>query len=363
MAEPRFTFNGPGVYVFSSVRDTTASNTFVFDLKNNTNGFIYIYVYGDVFMNKLAVNFPNGGNASRVYMEVHGTGSTSSDGATAWNYSPSATGNGQNQQWFGTVWAPYGAVKVGGTKASVTGALWSGTQVNLSGTVTFNYLPLVCVNPDANAGNDVEINCPATTATLNGSSFTSGVAFSWTAINGGHIVSGANTSSPVVDKAGKYVLAVSTVLGGCTTTDTVVVTSNPCIQPTYPPSSTGKISTPLGSELTSLALNGVGAVDPSKAGDSVFRVTSDGFVYIEVVAIQGQYDALKALLISLGMSDFIDNGPNSLIISGKFPIANLLQLPKYGTQPDDPAFPEPAHLHHATIPCDPNKGSGKLGWR
>jgi hypothetical protein len=76
-----------------------------------------------------------------------------------------------------------------------------------------------------------------------------------------------------------------------------------------------------------------------RAGDSVFRITSDGYVYIEVVALAGQVDALKALLISLGMTDFIDNGPGSLIITGKFPINNLLQLNKYGLQPDDPQFP------------------------
>jgi hypothetical protein len=113
--------------------------------------------------------------------------------------------------------------------------------------------------------------------------------------------------------------------------------------------------------LTSLALNGVGAVDPSKAGDSVFRVTSDGFVYIEVVAIQGQYNALKALLISLGMTDFIDNGPNTLIISGKFPIANLLQLPKYGTQPDDPAFPNLITFIMPLFPAIPTKVPASSG--
>jgi hypothetical protein len=166
------TFSGPGVYVFQSINITNSSSSFIYDFKNNTNGIIYIYVIGDVFMNKMSVTFPKGGNASRVYMEVHGTGSTSADKATAWNYSPSSTGNGQDQQWFGTVWAPYGAVKVGGTRANVTGALWSGTQVNLSGIVTFNYMALACVTPDVSAGQDIDITCPATTGTLNGSSNT-----------------------------------------------------------------------------------------------------------------------------------------------------------------------------------------------
>ena len=80
--------------------------------------------------------------------------------------------------------------------------------------------------PNVNAGTDLVLTCGQTSATLNGTSSSSGVVFSWNAINGGNIVSGASTATPLVNAAGCYVLTITSTINGCIATDTVCVTLN-----------------------------------------------------------------------------------------------------------------------------------------
>jgi len=80
--------------------------------------------------------------------------------------------------------------------------------------------------PDANAGPDKVLNCTVTQINLSGSSSTPGATFSWVASAGGHIVSGANTATPLVDAAGTYTLTVTDPANGCTATDVALVTQN-----------------------------------------------------------------------------------------------------------------------------------------
>jgi len=54
---------------------------------------------------------------------------------------------------------------------------------------------------------------------------------------------------------GTYVLTVAVPDGGCTATDTALVTFNRCILPYYPPPTGGKINNLIGSELNSLYEN------------------------------------------------------------------------------------------------------------
>lgn len=62
--------------------------------------------------------------------------------------------------------------------------------------------------------------CGATTATLNGGSPDPGVTFTWT---GPSIISGSNTSTPVVDQPGTYILTVTNPTTGCTSTTSVTL--------------------------------------------------------------------------------------------------------------------------------------------
>ena len=220
------TFSGPGVYVFKSIKNSgILINNFNFDFANSASGTFRIYVYGDVDVNILNENFINGGSASRIFLETHGTGTSCSFGSFAFTIT-NYFALGRTSQWFGTVWAPYAGINIGSpsSSSSITGAMWSGTQVNVQCGVKFNFAPFVaCSTPDVHAGPDLQISCTNPTVQLAGSSASSGVQYNWTTLNGGNIVSGASGLTPVVSSAGTYVLTVTDPNGGCSATDTALV--------------------------------------------------------------------------------------------------------------------------------------------
>ena len=81
--------------------------------------------------------------------------------------------------------------------------------------------------PSADAGPAKALNCIEPSVELEGSGSTgSNIGYAWTAINGGHIVSGANTLNPVVDSLGDYILVVTNSTNGCSKTDTTAVSAN-----------------------------------------------------------------------------------------------------------------------------------------
>ncbi|HEY2349756.1 MAG TPA: S8 family serine peptidase, partial [Puia sp.] len=319
------TFSGPGIYIFNSIKNTGNTNIFLFDFKK-LPGDIKIYVYGDIDLNDCGVDTLNGGGASRIYTETHGTGSTSAYGPYSWNLT-SGSNQSYKTKWVGTVWAPFGGISIGeGNQAVATvGAFYSATMVNIGGNSSVNYAPYkFCITPNANAGADKQLTCAASNGQLNGSSTTPGATFKWTALNGGNIVSGGNTATPLVSAAGTYVLTVTDPNGGCTATDTTLVTSVPCILPYYPPPTGGKSFDIIGSELGSLYDNFGMVTDSAK---TIF-IINGGTVQIEVIARAGQYQTLLALLQTspYGLTNLVNNGPNTLIITGTYPIVNLKKL-------------------------------------
>ncbi|MBC7915456.1 MAG: hypothetical protein H7Y07_15195, partial [Pyrinomonadaceae bacterium] len=207
------TFSGPGIYIFKSIKNY-GTNCFIFDFKNNPQGVIKIFIYGDADNCKIKASIINGGDASRIYTEVHGTGSSNPDGY-AFNIvnGPSAK---NISRWSGTVWAPYGSINIGsGAGAStVRGALWSGKKVNVQCGVTIKYAAFkFCSPPNADAGPDKELNCQVTSVQLDGSSSNRYASFKWKAINGGLISSGAKTAHPTVTAGGTYILTVTDPTG------------------------------------------------------------------------------------------------------------------------------------------------------
>lgn len=171
------------------------------------------------------------------------------------------------------------------------------------------------------ASSPDSLSCNTSSVMLSGSSNAVGGQPMWTTTTG-MIQSGATSYTPVVIKKGWYYLSV-TDTGGCTATDSVYVVNLPCVVPYFPPPDSGKSFDLIGSELSSLAQN-PGYQDSLQY---VFLRQNDS-VFIEVIAIKGQYAPLLALLQSpgYGMTHLIDNGPGSLIISGLFPIYNLPKL-------------------------------------
>jgi hypothetical protein len=234
------TFSGAGKYYFNSIKNSGNFNNFVFDFAGNPTGVIRIYVKEDVDLYKLSISFPHGGDASRVYMEVQGNGSTAADGTTAWTISNGASGNSRST-WQGTVYAPNGNIIIGkgSSEAKVTGALWSGKQVAVESGVSVTYMPLV--------------------------------------------------------------------------NDDVIVPFNPS-------PFGGKVYTPIGAELTSL-LEGTITKEAKKV-----LVIRDGYVLIEVIALEGKRSQVVSYVLSQGMKDTLSNGANSLIVTGYYPIAKLDSL-------------------------------------
>ncbi|HNY55411.1 MAG TPA: gliding motility-associated C-terminal domain-containing protein, partial [Chitinophagales bacterium] len=82
---------------------------------------------------------------------------------------------------------------------------------------------VVNAKPNANAGLNKVLTCTNPTVTLDGSSTTTGVSYSWT---GPGIVNGGSIATPVVNASGTYTLTVTVNSTNCQQTDNVDVTSN-----------------------------------------------------------------------------------------------------------------------------------------
>ena len=296
------TFNGTGIYVFDLITNTGGTNNFVFNFQNDPAGTIKIYVHNQADLGKINASMINGGSATRIFTEVHGTG-------TCFNIANGSSSSAATK-WLGTVWAPNGAINVGsGTgNSSITGALWSATQVNIQSGVNIVYAPYYeCTAPNINAGTDKSLNFLNQT-TLTATSITSGVSFGWQALNGGVITSPINTATITVSAAGTYVVT-ATLNAGCTATDTVKVN--------------GKLNNLIGSELESVFENYTpnGPVSP-------FFVIQQDSIMIDVITKENQYAATLALLTTpaYGLTTLQSNGTSNFIITGLFPISKLPSL-------------------------------------
>lgn len=217
------TFNGPGVYVFSAIT-LSSNNNFVFNFQNLATGTFQIYVYGDVNLGKLNASTTNGGGPSRIFMETHGTGSTSSTGKDAVSVANGSSGGSGSVKFKGTIWAPYGAISIGsGTgSSSFEGALYSGTQVLVQTGVTLNYYAYSnCTPPVANAGNDVNF-CAGGNAQL-GAAPVAGNSYSWSPTTN---LSSSTIANPTVTSStsGNTTYTVTVTSGACVSTDQVGVT-------------------------------------------------------------------------------------------------------------------------------------------
>ena len=82
--------------------------------------------------------------------------------------------------------------------------------------------------PFANIETPAPITCSQSTVQLDGSASDYGDDFTyqWFASSGGHIVSGATTTTPIVDAAGNYTLQVTNVISTCATFLTVSVVTD-----------------------------------------------------------------------------------------------------------------------------------------
>jgi gliding motility-associated-like protein len=102
--------------------------------------------------------------------------------------------------------------------------------------------------PNVSAGNPQSLSCSTTSATLSGSSSTSGATFSWSGPNG----FSSTNASPSVTDTGTYVLTVTDPVSGCTSSAQVSVSSNT----SAPAAAANASSTVITCATTSVALTG-----------------------------------------------------------------------------------------------------------
>lgn len=111
------------------------------------------------------------------------------------------------------------------------------------------------VAPVVNAGLDATLSCTVNSLSLTGTAAVNGTpSYLWTPAAGGHIVSGANALTAVVDSAGVYTLLVTDTNNGCTASDVVEV-----FQDANAPIASVAIPGPLTCVVTQLTLQGFGS--------------------------------------------------------------------------------------------------------
>lgn len=169
-----------------------------------------------------------------------------------------------------------GNIVSGGNSATPTvdGAGFYSMQVTdvLTGCTTTDIVEVVDNSnlPMASAGTSPNLDCATTQVTLDGSASSTGTDFnySWTTTNG-NIVSGENTTTPVVNATGTYTILVTNNANGCTETDNVIVLGN-----TNSPTADAGPNGELNCNINQLSLNGSGS---STGGTFTYQwTTSDG---------------------------------------------------------------------------------------
>ncbi|MEJ7766873.1 MAG: MBG domain-containing protein [Chitinophagaceae bacterium] len=99
------------------------------------------------------------------------------------------------------------------------------------------------------------------------------------------------------------------------------------VTPYYPPPPSGKVSPAnnvIGAELFSLSQYSAPIATISQ--NEIFILDGAGKVMIEVVSKIANDNTLKTQLKALGMTDTVNNGPHTFVITGFIPISNLVEL-------------------------------------
>lgn len=142
----------------------------------------------------------------------------------------SSTGNN-----FVYVWSTSGTGVIVSTTDPTTPVVGAPGVYNLVITNTSNgcsrstsvTVPQNIVNPTAEAGQTVGLDCDTQTNSLNGAGSSAGnFSYLWTTTGNGSIVSGSTTLTPVIGTPGTYTIRVTDNVNGCTSTDQVLVTQD-----------------------------------------------------------------------------------------------------------------------------------------
>ena len=197
-------------------------------------------------------------------------------------------------------------------------------------------VPIDDLEPTADAGANMEVTCAETEVTLNGNGSSTGVNFIylWTTSTG-TIISGEDTSNPLVGATGTYQLLVTNTLTGCTSFADVFVDEN-----VEDPNAVAGLPQTLSCASTSAQLNGNGSSfgsnftyewttsdgnilsgentltpDINAPGEYQIQVTNtdNGCVSTEVVLVSQDSNAPMA---EAGLDDLLNCNITSLVLDG-----------------------------------------------
>lgn len=201
------------------------------------------------------------------------TGSITITGVGGWDYDYSYLwSNGQNAE------TAYG-LNVGTYKATVTDGL--GCTTVISQTMSPPVYPVALIaTPD-------EITCLENTVQLDATQSDSGDDFSlqWFATSGGHILSGDNTLTPIVDSAGNYTLQITNNISTCKSYANASVSAN-IVTPNANAGPSGFVSCPV--PLDTLSGSGSNGSNYSYSWSGV-NIISGGATLHPVVGAPGVY--------------------------------------------------------------------------
>ncbi len=233
------------------------------------------------------------------------------------------------------MWCPYSAINIGSGSGSsnVTGALWSGTQVNIRNNVTIVHAPFgSCVPPTLTVVDAIVCSAAegGNTATVNLNDYITlgGGATAAFSVNG----SAVTTPNSYLATTGDVVTVTATSSPSCTSSATFTVTVNDKQSFGICAPASGKTNDLIGAELTSLFKIFDEGGHPTSS--EVFFIIGDN-VLIDIIYFPSGLSQLLTILPGLGLTDYVVNDQvnedGTLIITGFFPIANLTQLNPLGT--------------------------------
>jgi hypothetical protein len=318
------TFKGPGIYTINYI-DNKNSNTFLFDFDGKP-GNIVLHIHNNATLAKLNVNIINGGDASRIFTEVHGTGLGT--GKYAFDLANGSPG-GTKARWAGTAWVPFAAINVGsGTGSSeITGALWSGTQVNIQSGVNIFYSPFGdCSPPTITAVDAIECSTEngGNTAIVNLNNYVTLSAGTASFSKNGTAI--ANPTS-FVATTGDVITVTASITPSCSSSDEFSITVNDKQKFGICSPKGGKVYEIISSELTMLQK----LYDPANptVSNEVFNINNTTHkVLIEVFYYNNQLNNVLSALAALGFEydEDLSDLQGNLTVAGYFTIANLDQL-------------------------------------
>ena len=207
---------------------------------------------------------------------------------------------------------------------SVTLTITTDNPAGACGAVSDAMILTINSLPNANAGFTATLTCDSTSLLLIGSSTTSGVTFNWA---GAGIVSGGTTATPIVNATGTYTVTVTNPANSCTSTATVVVSSN-----TTPPVADAGALQNIGCGTPTATLNGSG----SSSGATISytwttiggNIVSGGSTTSPVVNQGGVYT-----ITVTNTSNGCSSTDTVSVLSSPTPVASFTATPLTGTPP------------------------------